>query len=263
MPRESRTQRVEAIVLKHADFGEADRLVTLFTREEGKLRALAKGARKPGSRKGGHLEPFTRVNLLLGKGREIPIVEQAEAVELNAALGNNLVALGYAAYVVELIDKFSADHDENRGVYRLTRDTLQRLASGEDLQLAVRFFEVRLLEQMGFRPQLHQCAACGQEIQPEDQYFSFELGGVLCPRCGRGRHAAASVPQRISLGALKVLRHLQRSDYATARRVQPSPPVQLELESLMNLYVSYLLERNLNTPKFLKRVKRQAKEIGE
>ncbi|UYN92370.1 MAG: DNA repair protein RecO [Anaerolineales bacterium] len=253
MARESRTQRVEAIVLKHADFGEADRLVTLFTREEGKLRALAKGARKPGSRKGGHLEPFTQVSLLLGKGREIPIVEQAEAVELNTALGSNLVALGYAAYVVELIDKFSADNDEHRGVYRLTRDTLQRLASGEDLQLAVRFFEVRLLEQMGFRPQLQQCANCGQEIQPEDQYFSFELGGVLCSRCGRQRAGAA---QRISLGALKVLRHLQRSDYATARRVQPSPPVQSELESLMNLYVSYLLERNLNTPKFLRRVRK-------
>lgn len=253
MARESRTQRVEAIVLKHADFGEADRLVTLFTREEGKLRAVAKGARKPGSRKGGHLEPFTRVSLLLGKGREIPVVEQAEAVELNAALGSNLVALGYAAYVVELVDKFSADHDENRGVYRLTRDTLQRLAGGEDLQLAVRFFEVKLLEQMGFRPQLQQCAACGQEIQPEDQYFSFELGGALCPRCGRQRPGAA---QRISLGALKVLRHLQRSDYATARRVQPSPPVQSELESLMNLYVSYLLERNLNTPKFLRRVRK-------
>lgn len=257
MAREARTQRVEGIVLKHADFGEADRLVTLFTREEGKLRAIAKGARKPGSRKGGHLEPFTRVSLLLGRGREIPVVEQAEAVELNAALSSNLVALGYAAYVVELVDKFSADHDENRGVYRLTRDTLQRLAGGEDLQLAVRFFEVKLLEQMGFRPQLQQCANCGDIIQPEDQYFSLELGGALCPRCGRRPAAgAASLPQRISLGALKVLRHLQRSDYATARRVQPSPPVQVELESLMNLYVSYLLERNLNTPKFLRRVRK-------
>src|SRR5690606_21696396 len=115
MARESRTQRVEAIVLKHADFGEADRMVTLFTRQEGKLRALAKGARKPGSRKGGHLEPFTRVNLLLGKGREIPIIEQAEAIELHTALGSNLEALGYAAYVVELVDRFNADHDENRG----------------------------------------------------------------------------------------------------------------------------------------------------
>lgn len=251
MARESRTQRVEAIVLKHADFGEADRLVTLFTLQEGKLRAVAKGARKPGSRKGGHLEPFTRVSLLLGKGREIPIVEQAEAVELNSELTSNLEALGYAAYVVELVDKFNGDHDENRGVYRLTRDTLQRLARGEDLQLSVRFFEVKLLEHMGFRPQLQHCAQCGQEIQPQDQYFSFELGGVLCPGCGKRLHAA-----RLSLGALKVLRHLQRSSYAQVQGLRPSPPVAHELERLMNGYVSYLAERSLNTPRFLERVRR-------
>jgi DNA repair protein RecO (recombination protein O) len=254
MPRPSRTQRIEAIILKHADFGEADRLVTLYSREEGKLRAIAKGARKPGSRKGGHLEPFSRASLLLSKGREIPVVEQAEAVELNSTLSQDLVALGYASYAVELLDKFSADHDENRGVYRLIRDTLQRLASGEDLQLAVRFYEVKLLEQMGFRPELQNCLNCGRKIEPEDQYFSFEQGGVLCPACGAQLRA-----QRISLGALKVLRHLQRSDYAEAKRAKPAPAVQLELESLMNLYVSYLLERNLNTPKFLRRVRRNEK----
>ncbi|MCW5874656.1 MAG: DNA repair protein RecO [Anaerolineales bacterium] len=258
MAREARTQRVEGIVLKHADFGEADRLVTLFTLQEGKLRAIAKGARKPGSRKGGHLEPFTRVSLLLGKGREIPMVEQAEALELNTALSNNLEALGYAAYVAELVDKFNGDHDENRGVYRLTRDTLPRLAAGEDLQLTVRFFEVKLLEHMGFRPQLHHCVHCGKEIQPEDQYFSFELGGVLCPSCRRG-HQAASRPLPISLGALKVLRHLQRSTYAQVRGLNLSAPVQRELERLMNTYVSYLAERNLNTPRFLERVRRGAK----
>ena len=251
MPRESRTQRIEAIVLKHADFGEADRLLTLFTREEGKLRALAKGVRKPGSRKGGHLEPFSRVSLLLGRGRELPIVEQAEAVELNSALSENLVALGYASYVVELLDKLSADHDQHGGVYRLIRDTLRRLASGDEPQLAVRFYEVRLLEQMGFRPELHTCPGCGRQIEPEDQYFSFEQGGAVCPRCGPQDPAA----RRISLGALKVLRHLQRSDYAGACRAKPGPAVQLELESLMNAFATYLVERSLNTPKFLRRVK--------
>lgn len=238
-------------MLKHADFGEADRLLTLYSREEGKIRAMAKGARKPGSRKGGHLEPFSRASLLLGKGREIPVVEQAEALDLNSALSQDLVALGYASYAVELLDKFSADHDPHGGVYRLIRDTLQRLARGEVLQLAVRFYEVKLLEQMGFRPELQRCLGCGNPIQPEDQYFSFEQGGALCPRCGSAARA-----QRISMPALKVLRHLQRSDFSEAQRAKPAPAVQLELESLMNLYVSYLLERNLNTPKFLRRVRK-------
>lgn len=253
MPRESRSQRVEAIVLKHSDFGEADRLLTLYTREEGKLRALAKGARKPGSRKGGHLEPFSRVRLLLGKGRDLAVVNQAEALATHTELTQNLEALGYASYVVELLDKFSADHDENRGVYRLLRETLERLAAGVELRLAVRYYEMRLLDQVGFRPQLQTCLNCGKKIQPEDQYFSFAQGGVLCPTCGK--HAEWTKP--VSMAALKVLRHLQRStSYAEARRAQPAPAVQQELETLMNAYVTYLLERSLNTPRFLQRVRR-------
>jgi DNA repair protein RecO (recombination protein O) len=254
MPREARTQRIEAIVLKHADFGEADRLLTLYSREQGKLRALAKGARKPGSRKGGHLEPFSRATLLLSKGRELAVVEQAEAIELNSALSQDLVALGYASYVVELLDKFSADHDENRGVYRLLRDTLVRLGSEGEKQLAVRFYEIKLLEQVGFRPELKNCLNCGKPIEAEDQYFSFEQGGALCPECGPLDRAA----QRISVGALRMLRHLQRSDFAEAQRLKPAAHILLEVESLMNLYVTYLLERNLNTPRFLKRVRRLA-----
>lgn len=253
MPRESRSQRVEAIVLKHSDFGEADRLLTLFTREEGKLRALAKGARKPGSRKGGHLEPFSRVRLLLGKGRDLAVINQAEAVTTHPELMQNLEALGYASYVVELLDRFSADHDENRGVYRLLRETLERLAGGEELRVAVRYYEIRLLDQVGFRPELQMCLNCRKKIQPEDQYFSFALGGVLCPSCGK----SADWAKPVSMTALKVLRHLQRSTtYEEARRAKPSPAVQQELEALMNAYVTYLAERNLNTPRFLQRVRR-------
>ncbi len=254
MPREARSQRVEAIVLKHVDFGEADRLLTLYSREQGKLRALAKGARKPGSRKGGHLEPFSRAKLQLATGRDLQIVEQAEAIETNSALSRDLVALGYASYVVELLDKFSADHDENRALYGLLRDTLTRLTRGDEMQLAVRFYEVQLLQQLGFRPELQNCLNCKKKIQAEDQYFSFEQGGVLCPDCGP-RFPGASP---ISLAALKVLRHLQRSNYEEARRAKPIAHVQLELENLMNLYLTYLLERALNSPRFLRRVRKAA-----
>ncbi len=252
MSRQVRSQRVEAIVLKHSDFGEADRLLTLFTREQGKLRALAKGARKPGSRKGGHLEPFTRARLQLATGRDLYIVSQAEAIETHTALSENLEALGYASYAAELLDKFSTEGDANAALYRLLRDTLGRLAVGEEMRLAVRYYEVRLLDQVGFRPELQKCLHCGKSIQPEDQYFSFEQGGVLCPTCGK----AENWTKPISMPALKVLRHLQRSGYGEAQRAKPTPAVQTELEVLMNAYITYLLERSLNSPRFLQRVRR-------
>ncbi|OGO39027.1 MAG: DNA repair protein RecO, partial [Chloroflexi bacterium RBG_16_56_8] len=88
---EFRSFRVEAVVLRHNDYGEADRFLTLYTRQQGKLRALAKGARKVTSRKAGHLEPFTHVALQLAKGRDLPIITQAETIQSHLPLRNDLM----------------------------------------------------------------------------------------------------------------------------------------------------------------------------
>jgi DNA repair protein RecO (recombination protein O) len=249
---EFRSVRVHAIVLRHADWGETDRLVTLYTREQGKLRAVAKGARKVTSRKAGHLEPFTHVKLQLARGRSLFIVTQADTVEAYLPLRETLVMTGTASYVVELLDRFVyEDEGANPTLFRLLAETLKRLADGEDAWLAVRYYEMRLLDFLGFRPQLFECANCSREIQAEDQFFSFLLGGVICPRCGHGLPNLIS----ISVDALKYLRHFQRSSYAKSKQARPTSDVQKEVETLMQGYFTYLLERELNSPGFLKRVR--------
>ena len=132
MPSRERSFRVEAIVLRHNDWGEADRLLILFTREMGKLRVVAKGVRKLHSRKAGHLEPLTRVSLLLARGRDLMIVTQAETLAANSPLKEDLLLLGYASYVVELLDRFTFEEGENRPLYRLLADTLERLSAGNE-----------------------------------------------------------------------------------------------------------------------------------
>lgn len=250
MPARERSFRVEAIVLRHSDWGEADRLLGLYTREMGKVRAIAKGVRKLRSRKAGHLEPFTRASLLLARGRDMLIVTQAETVDAYTPLRENLPLVGYASYIVELLDRFTYEEGENRALYKLLVDTLDRLATRPDPTLAVRYYEIRLLDLLGFRPQLFNCARCEREIIAEDQYFSAEIGGVLCPSCGKETPGA----RHISLAALKYLRHLQRSSFAKAARANIPNQTNREMEILIQHYLTYLLERNLNTPAFLRRV---------
>jgi len=252
---EPRSFRVEAIVLRHSDWGEADRILTLYTRERGKLRAIAKGARKIRSRKAGHLEPFTRVTLQLAKGRDLLIVTQADTLEAYLPIREELSRTGYAAYAAELLDRFTYEEEsEHQPVYRLLVDVLGRIAAEPDPWLALRYYEVRLLDLLGFRPHLFECANCGEKILPVDQFFSPVAGGVLCPKCGTGLPGAWSV----SVQALKVFRHLQRSSYAEARRAHPSPAVQAELEALIQRYLTYLLERQLNSPEFIKAINKPA-----
>lgn len=247
MPSRERVSRAEAIVLRHMDWGEADRLLWLFTRQAGKIRAVAKGVRKPRSRKAGHLEPFTRVSLLLAQGRDLPIITQADTIESHLVLRESLQRMGYAAYIVELLDRFTYEEGENIPLYTLLADTLERLCSEPDPAFVVRYYEIRLLDLVGFRPQLLQCVGCGKPIQPEDQFFSTAQGGLLCPRCGERLPGARAV----TLGAVRFLRHIQRSSYAEATRLPLTEAVNHEIERLMQHYFIYLLERSLNTPAFL------------
>jgi len=247
-----RSFRVEAVVLRHSDYGEADRLLTLYTRQLGKTRVLAKGARKIASRKAGHIEPFTHVKMQLAKGKDMLILTQADTVDAYLPLREDLILTSQASYVLELLDRFTYEGEtENPSTFRLLTDTLARLASNNDSWLVIRYYEMRLLDHLGFRPQLLQCVNCGRDIKAESQFFSFSAGGVICPRCGQGLPNLRD----ISVGALKYLRHFQRSSYTEATRARPTPEVQQETETLMQGYFTYLLERELNTPGFLKKIK--------
>jgi DNA repair protein RecO (recombination protein O) len=253
--REFHSFRLEAVVLRHSDWGEADRLLVIYSREQGKLRTIAKGARKIRSRKAGHLEPFTRVALLLARSRDMPIITQAETVDAYLPLREDLILTGYAAYVIELLDRFTYESEQNLTLYDLVVDTLARISEASpnptDLAwLPVSYYQVHLLDALGFRPELFSCASCREEIKPQDQFFSAEAGGVLCPRCGTSRAGARPV----SMEVLKYLRHFQRSSYAQAEHAHPTENIKTELDALLQYYLTYLLERGLNTPAFIREV---------
>ena len=140
MPDEPRSFRAEAVVLRHANWGEADRILTLYTREQGKLRAIAKGVRKIRSHKAGHLEPFTHITVQLARSRDIPIVTQVETLDPYLPLRDDLTRTGYAAYVLELLDRFTYDQEGgNPALFRLLTDTLERLCSTAEIWGVVRF----------------------------------------------------------------------------------------------------------------------------
>jgi len=199
------------------------------------------------------LEPFTRVKLMLAHGRDLWIVTQAETVAAYLALREDLERIAHASYAVELLDRFTYEEGANRPLFDLLAITLQRLNEGQPPFTLLRYYELRLLDLLGFRPELFRCVGCGDEIQPQDQFFSPLLGGVLCPRCG-SQDASA---RPISVNALRFLRHFQRSTYAEATRAVIPVPVQQEMETRMQDYLTYYLERGLNTPGFLRAVRRR------
>ena len=249
-----RSFTVDAIVLRHRDWGEADRLLSLYTKQRGKISAVAKGARKVRSRKAGHLQPFTHISLQLARAKGPYIITQVETINAYLPLRNDLTLTGNAAYLLELLDRFTYDEEEiNQRIFSLLENSLSRLTRGDDIWLVIRYYEMRLLDYLGFRPQLFHCANCQKKIKAENQFFSAEQGGVLCPQCGIGQTSARPV----SINEIKYLRHFQRSSYKDATRANPDPKTRADVEMLMQFYLTYVLERGLNSPQFLKEVERK------
>lgn len=234
----ARVYRTEAVVLKGYDYGEADRILTLYTPQLGKLRAIVKGVRKTKSRKAGHLDLFTRSNLLLARGRQLDIVTEAETIESFQPMRKDLGRSSQAHYVAELVDSFTAEGLANYSVYALTIQALRRLASAAKLNLVLRSFELRLLSLTGYRPQLQRCLCCDSPIQPQINHFSSKMGGVLCPDCSGVDPAAPS----ISVNALKILRNLQANEAALLQVDDVGETLQREVEKRMQEYIIYRLE---------------------
>ena len=246
-PLHERLYRTEAVVLHRTAIGEADYILTLYTPHLGKIRVVARGVRKPTSHLGGHVELFTRVRLLLARARNLDIVTQAETIDSQRQLGEDLGRVAHGFYVAELLDRLTPDGQENYAVYHLLAETLGLLNDVAVPELLARWYEVQLLGLLGYRPELIECVECRTVLGPEVSGWSPALGGVLCPACRR-----VTAARELSVTAFKMLRLMQRSPWLEVARVRVSPTVLEELDRVMSAYVNHVLEREPRSAVFLK-----------
>jgi DNA repair protein RecO (recombination protein O) len=249
--------KTEAIVLRQRKLGEADRILTLFTPAYGKLDAKAKGVRKTTSRMAGHLQPLNRCMVQLARGRTMEVVAGCETLESFQPLRDDLGRLSRALYAAELADRFLPERVENVPTYRLLLDTLRRLQGTADVDLALRHYEMRLLERSGFRPELGRCLGCQQALQPVQNFFSPVAGGTYCASCGAG--AAGS--RALSVNGLKVLRLLQRASYKEVEGLNLPPALAEEVERHLRSYIVCVLERDVNAAAFVERLRREQQPL--
>jgi DNA repair protein RecO (recombination protein O) len=255
----ARLYKTEGIVLRSMDLGEADRVLTVLTPRLGKLRIIAKGIRRPRSRLGGGLEPFSDVHLVLAVGRTFDVVTQVALEDPHLGLRNDLHSTAAAWYLVELADRFCEGAADSHGAFLLLAQGLAALDAAPaevSREVVLRWFELQLLDAMGFRPELARCLECGADIGPQGNGYAAEAGGTLGPECLHAAHAA----RPIGSDALKVMRHLQRTALVDVLRLQLRPAVHREVERLLHATVSAVLERELRSRDFLEEV--AAREAG-
>ena len=246
-----RTYRAEAIVLKRIDFGEADRVLVIFTRDRGKLSVVAKGIRRISSRKAGHLELFTYAEIQLARGANLDVVTEATTRNAFRGLRDDLARASHAYLVAELADALTEEGAQQPEVFDLLVQTFSALAEAADPRQVVDHYQIQLLDAVGFRPSLTRCLACREEIQPGKNYFSPFLGGALCPACGPGEPSA----RPIATDVLKVLRYFQRGGPPGSIRVRVPEVVAREVGRTLRELSERHIERRLRSPELIARLR--------
>jgi DNA repair protein RecO (recombination protein O) len=252
------------VILRRRDVGDADRVLTVFTPDRGKMELIGKGIRKTTSRKAGHLELFTHVSFLAAQARTWDIITEAQAIQSFRHLRTDLDTIGQASYVAELIDAFTQSEDENQLLWDLLLLVLRELdesvagSGGEEetgkvgVGVLMRWFELHLLGLVGFQPELFHCLNCGEDLQPVTNYLSIQDASIYCPRCGESRGGT----EPIEVDVLKVLRYLQSRPWATVRSLTVRPVIMNRVESILYRTIVTVLERQLKSVGFMRHVRK-------
>ena len=244
---EPRDYQTEAVVIKKIKLGEADRILTLYTRDHGKIEAVAKGVRRPRSKLAGHLELLTYSAVRLARGRNLDTITGSQTIETFLPLKNDLWLTSYGLYTAELVNQFNPQNSANQPMFELLVETLRRLSQAENSDLTLRYFELRLLDLSGYRPQLHECVACRVELKPVVNAFCSAAGGILCANCQYEQPSSIS----ISVDALKVMRFMQNNNFETVSRLKITAELAGELKNAMAGYVRYILEKEIKSAAWL------------
>ena len=248
-----RTYQTEAIIIKKIKLGEADRILTLYTPYLGKIRAVARGVRRPRSKLAGHLELLTHSLVSLASGRNLDTITGSQTISSFLPLKSVLELTSYALYTTELVDQFTADHIENQPLFQSLLETMGHLCQFGANEQILRHFELHLLNEVGYRPQLQQCVSCHLPLEPTTNSFCSGAGGMLCPNCLQSQ----PLTYPLSVNALKVLRLLQTSGYTTVSKLKMNPELSRELEGTLRDYLTYLLEREVKSTAWLDTLREQ------
>jgi DNA repair protein RecO (recombination protein O) len=244
--------QTQAIVLSRFELGEADRVLTLLTPHDGKIKAIAKGVRRPRSRIGGAVEPFAELHLVLVRGRTFDVITQASVGEAWLRLRERLESTATAWYVGELAERAVEERANAYPVYALLRRAFQLLDDGMSPSRVARWYEFGLADALGMRPEVERCVECDRVLESDESFrWVPMLGGVVCGRCT----APPAEQAALSLAALKLLRAYRRMDIEAIAALRLPRVVELEAEEALRRFMRGVLERDPRSLPFLDEVR--------
>lgn len=242
--------KTEGIVLKSMEYEEADKIVTIYTKNYGKITAIAKGVRKTKSKFGSSLEILTHSIFLIYKGRNIDIVSQTEILESFFSTSKEVIKFAFAANCVEIINKLTEEREININLFNLLKEVLHYLREANDPKLLALSFKWQTMSILGYRPSLIHCCRCNKSVEEQkEMYFNTREGGLICKKCIAEDKVECI---KVSLYFNKLLRKILITRLSTISNASIPDKKMKELEKITDIYIAYHSEKSFKTDEFLK-----------
>lgn len=243
--------KTEGIVLRYTNLGEADKILTILTRNKGKIKAVAKGCRKPKSNMLASTELFAFSEFVLYKGTNLYQVTQAETREIFYNLRNDLLKLSYAVFFVDMADAVSEEELPSERLFMLLAKTLYYLAAGEiPVGIINEAYQLKIMDISGYRPSLQTCVRCGKD-EPQGYKFDIEMGGVICKECEK----LGTGIIKISPGTLETIRLLLNTEISRLNTIKIDNTIFNEVDKLVKRFVETHLDKHFKSLDFLNEIK--------
>jgi DNA repair protein RecO (recombination protein O) len=251
------THKTEAIVLRSIDYGESDKIVTFYTFEFGKVKGIAKGARRSKKRFANVLELFSRLQLIFSRRNydSLAFIEEGSVIDSYSRIRNDLYKTLFASYMMDVTDHFTVENKKNEELFRLVQGFLELMASGSASEDMIRFFEIRLLKLAGYEPVLDRCVACKTPVEDGNSYhFSVRDGGLKCGFCAPQNYSSVC----ISMGTVKSLLLGKDMEKENLCRLSLSEQSARESRLLLGRFIEYLLGKEVKSLHVI----REIREMG-
>ena len=244
-------ERADAITIRYADYSETSRIFSFYTREFGRMAALAKGAKRKSSKLVGHVDLFSHCEIVFasrGSRDQLHILAESSASETFRGIRRGLVRFYAACHAAALVETMTAVEDPNEQLFDRLLALLRGLHRGVEPAIALFAFEARLLVLSGFMPELSKCVSCGAVRERKRVAFSPARGGIVCPNCSPGE---TGLIEKVPAGALSLLDRLAQGKTTRLDRIKLSPRAAEQMRAFLNQYEAHVLGRELRTMRHL------------
>ncbi|QGT99978.1 DNA recombination and repair protein RecO [Candidatus Syntrophocurvum alkaliphilum] len=242
----------KVLIIKNNDYRESDKLVTIFSEKHGKTNAIAKGVKKPSSSLRACVQPFCHSFLFVSKGKSLDLITQGKLIDFYGNCREDLTLTLYSIYIMELLDKSLMEKVAIPNLYNKTVEVLSFFNNHGSNNLILRFYELQLLNELGYKPVVDCCVVCGSKEYSSS--FSLQEGGIVCKGCSKQNKTMG-----ISGEVLALLKLFLKNDFNIIARVKASPNALKQLEYFFEKYLEYHLERRFNTKNTIKVIKKALK----